>query len=490
MKQDLKYRKLLLENERLQSRLQEAEDTLWAIRQGEIDALVVKAEGGSRVYTLKGAEHTYRVIIESMNEGAITFDNQGTIIYCNKSFAEMVATPLEKVIGAQVSSFISPKDLLRFSKFLSKVRREFKSAYYLESPLLGNENQDIKIELNLLGLNKSTIPVLLSLTPLKLDQSDEGLSMIITNLTEQKRNEEVLAQERLSAQKLIHEQEIRIQVEKLLEELKLERNRLECEIEKRKELERQKDEFISIASHELKTPVTTIKSYTQILQAQLKEQEKPSMYLSKMNSQVDRLTSLITDLLDVSKIQAGKLKLQKEEFNIEELVKDISDDIQYEENQHKIKINSNISNISVLADRYRISQVLINLISNAIKYSPQAKKVVITLSSDNQNVTVKIKDFGIGISKSDQKKVFERFFQAKNDVRQSYSGLGLGLYISSEIIRQHQGSMWVESQKGKGTTFAFSLIHSSKYKNGKLELKKHIKPIIQKIKSGKKNLIL
>ena len=228
------------------------------------------------------------------------------------------------------------------------------------------------------------------------------------------------------------------------------------DITERKQIERQKDEFISIASHELKTPITTIKSYTQILQQNLRRQKKPLLYLSKMGYQVERLTLLINDLLDVSRIQAGKLELQKEKFSLDEMIKDISDDMAQIDIRHKVIIEGKIGE-KVFADKYRLNQVLVNLISNAIKYSPRADKVIVRVLVRGKEVEIKIQDFGIGISRLDQPRIFDRFFQARNRIRQSYSGLGLGLYISAEIIRTHKGRISVESEKGKGSTFSIVL---------------------------------
>lgn len=226
----------------------------------------------------------------------------------------------------------------------------------------------------------------------------------------------------------------------------------------RKRVESTKDEFISIAAHELKTPMTTIKGYAQLLEMHFKKNKnhKVLAYTSKMNSQIDNLTRLITDFFDVSKIQSGKLELEKEEFEIDKLVKTVVEDMHQMMPKHKIMIIGKTGE-KILADKYRISQVLMNFLSNAAKFSPQADKIKILLYAKNNWVTIRVQDFGIGISRQDIKNVFDRFFQARTNVRQSISGMGLGLYISSEIIRRHDGKIGVKSQRGKGSTFYFSL---------------------------------
>lgn len=228
------------------------------------------------------------------------------------------------------------------------------------------------------------------------------------------------------------------------------------DISDRMELERRKDEFISMASHELKTPVTTIKGFTQILSHYFKNNDRARYFLHKMDTQIDRLTVLINDLLDVSRIQSGKLELHREMFIVDNLVSDIVEDLQQTTSHHRIVIEGG-TNRYVFADKYRVSQVIINLISNAIKFSPRADQIIVKINQDNQFIGVSVQDFGIGISNRHKPHVFDRFFQADNTIRQSFSGLGLGLYISSEIVQRHGGSIDVESEKGKGSTFSFRL---------------------------------
>lgn len=221
------------------------------------------------------------------------------------------------------------------------------------------------------------------------------------------------------------------------------------------ELERRKDEFISTASHELKTPIATLKGFTQIMKTS-SDPQKNRYYLDKMEVQIDRLCQLVEDLLDVAKIQSDKLSIQKRTFGISKLIQEIAEDFHYASSGHQIEIVNGI-NQTVKADRYRLSEVLNNLISNAVKFSPKSSKVLVKLKKKDNKVIVSVQDFGIGISKKNLSRVFEPFFQANNKIRQSFSGLGLGLHISAEIIKRHGGEIWVESEKGKGTTFSFSL---------------------------------
>lgn len=229
------------------------------------------------------------------------------------------------------------------------------------------------------------------------------------------------------------------------------------EIIEQKQIEKQKDEFISIASHELKTPLTTIKSFTEILKMQFGKEQKALHYLEKMDKEIDRLTGLVNELLDVSKIQSGGLTLNRERVDLIEFINEVVEDIQPTSTQHKIIFKKKSSLGKILMDKHRIYQVLINLISNAIKYSPKSNKVIISVDKTPYEAIFSVKDFGIGITKRDKKKIFDAFFQANTTIRQSYSGLGLGLHISKEIISRHGGKISVYSKKGIGSLFKFSI---------------------------------
>ena len=229
------------------------------------------------------------------------------------------------------------------------------------------------------------------------------------------------------------------------------------DITDRKKAEKKKDEFISIASHELKTPLTSVKAFTQLLSRYFhnKEDEKAINYLNRMENQLKRLTVLVEDLLDVSKIQAGKLIFKEDVFVFDEIIEETIAEIQPTTEKHTI-LKEGDANIRVFADRYRIGQVITNLLTNAIKYSPQGKIIVKTMA-DQDNVTVAVQDFGIGIPKIKQAHIFQRFYRVDGGEHDSFPGLGLGLYISSEIMKRHHGKMWVESKEGDGSTFYFTL---------------------------------
>ncbi len=230
------------------------------------------------------------------------------------------------------------------------------------------------------------------------------------------------------------------------------------DITTRKLLEQQKDEFVGIASHELKTPVTSLKAYSEILQDMfLNAKDKRSAdLLHKMESQIDRLNMLIVDLLDFTRIEGGKLKFREEQYDMNGLIEEVTEEMQRLARTHTI-VKKLDKTVKMWGDRYRTGQVLTNLINNALKYSPKSKKIIVSTQKTADGITVCVKDFGIGIRKDLVGKVFERFFRVTEPVLNTFPGLGLGLYIASEIIQRQGGNVWVKSTEGKGSTFCFSL---------------------------------
>ena len=230
------------------------------------------------------------------------------------------------------------------------------------------------------------------------------------------------------------------------------------DITDRKKMEQQKEDFISIASHELKTPVTSIKAYAELLQDMWDDGDyaKGAPMVKKLNTQVDRLIDLIHTLLDVTKMTQGEMPLNYEEFNFTKLVEEQLSEMQRLTNTHHMRIKKN-EKIVINADRERVGQVLTNLISNSIKYSPKGGNITIDWQQVDNEVEISVQDEGIGISLDLQEKVFDRFFRVKNVQMQNYPGMGLGLYITANIIRRHGGKIWVKGEPGKGSVFYFTL---------------------------------
>ena len=230
------------------------------------------------------------------------------------------------------------------------------------------------------------------------------------------------------------------------------------DITEQKELEERKDDFINMASHELKTPLTSMKLYLDLLSRKIAEHKDrgATKLLGNIKNQTDRLQELVNDLLDVSRIQTGKLNFSKESFRLDELVKETVNELGDITNNQKLAIVKS-TQVQVSADRFRIYQVLTNLITNAVKYSGEGKNINVKVEKKAGKAIVSVQDFGIGIAKDQLKKVFDRLYQVTDPKEKTFPGLGMGLYISKEIMRRHKGNIWVESEKGKGSTFFFSL---------------------------------
>ena len=226
------------------------------------------------------------------------------------------------------------------------------------------------------------------------------------------------------------------------------------DIHDKKTLENQKDEFLAFASHELKTPLTTIKSYIDLMAARLDKLDRStfSRYISKSQKGVDKLHNLINELLDLNRITIGHLSLELEEVEIDKLLKQII------ANAKRHYPNANLiqklkSNAIIYADKDRIEQVIMNLISNAVKYSTRQPQIQISSKQSNNQITIQIKDNGIGIKKKDQSHLFERFYRSDN-IPKKTSGMGIGLYITKQIMDLHEASIVVDSTYGEGSTFS------------------------------------
>ncbi|MFD1629303.1 ATP-binding protein [Pseudopedobacter beijingensis] len=232
------------------------------------------------------------------------------------------------------------------------------------------------------------------------------------------------------------------------------------DIDDQKQIEKKKDEFLSITSHELKTPLTSIKAYIQLIERNLDHKtEKPiHNYIGRVQAQLFKLSNLISDLLDISKIENGKLKLNKKPFNIHRLIDSVIDIIIHTHDNLKIKIltRGEVYDKNIIADEIRIEQVLINYLTNAIKYAPDSETIIVSTEIKNNTLLVSVTDFGIGICDDDQKSIFDKFYRVEESSLR-FQGLGIGLYICADIIRQHEGTIGVHSKYGKGSTFFFTL---------------------------------
>lgn len=363
---------------------------------------------------LQESRSRVEIFFQNTPEAIAVVDQQLNIVAWNKKAEETFGYNAEEIVG-------SASEILIPERYREQYR--FAVSFFLKtgfSPVLNKA-----LERKVLNKNQEEFPIRITISKIKM--KDQWFFMgFITDISNTKKMEEQLL-------------------------------RKETELLQSKLLEEKKDEFLSIASHELKTPLTTIKAYAQIALKQAQKSFDGSIleYLEKINIHTNKLNYLITELLDVSKIHSGKLSLAETIIDFSSYLHDVIHSIQHVTPTHKINLEVNCVQ-KVCIDTLRIEQVITNLINNAAKYSPGKDCIDISANVENGNVAVAIKDYGIGISEKNMKKLFSRFYRVE-ETSKSYSGLGIGLFISKEIIKQHKGKLWVESEEGKGSVFYFSL---------------------------------
>jgi len=229
-------------------------------------------------------------------------------------------------------------------------------------------------------------------------------------------------------------------------------------ITEQKQDEMRKNDFIGMVSHELKTPLTSLKGYVQLLNAKAKKENDAFAVnaLSRVETQVNKMGSMINGFLNLSRLESGKIHLSKQDFNLEELLAESIEEARLTATEYNITLHEG-ETIHIHADRDKVGQVISNLLSNAVKYSPRGKSIELFFKTVDNMAVISIKDEGMGIKPQDIDKLFERYSRIESKHTQNISGFGIGLYLCSEIIQRHEGKIWVESEKGKGSTFHFNL---------------------------------
>jgi signal transduction histidine kinase len=230
------------------------------------------------------------------------------------------------------------------------------------------------------------------------------------------------------------------------------------DITDQKREEQRKNDFIGMVSHELKTPLTSMKLYSQMLHKRAQQQNDTFTIpaLEQVDKQVRKMTGMINGFLNLSRLESGQLHVELQDVDLNTLIYEAIEDVKHSGATHEISFTS-AAQLTVDADRQKIEQVLSNLLSNAIKYSPEGKLVHVETRREGDMAVVSIKDYGIGIDDRDIGKLFERYYRVEGSDAKYVSGFGIGLYLSAQIIERHHGKIWVESARGKGSTFYFSL---------------------------------
>jgi PAS domain S-box-containing protein len=382
---------------RLRARLREAEDTLRAIRDGHVDALIVDSPEGDQLYTLRSADQPYRLMVEQMREGALTLSADGTILYCNDRFAQMVGGTAREITARNLRNYIAANDRPRFAALL--------------------EADACRDDFQLVATTERSSPVQLSSIALVIE-GVRTVAVVVSDLT--------------------HEH-----IGRGLRET----NRL-------------KDEFLATLSHELRTPLNVILGWTRMLLADdLPESSRHhALQLIERNAQAQ--AQLVNDLVDMSRVTTGKLKLDLEMISVVPALEAAIDSIRPAAEAKAITLRTtwNARSPRIAADATRLQQILWNLLSNAVKFTAAGGTISVGVTEGDGQVRISVADTGVGIDRSFLPHVFDRFRQADGGSTRAHGGLGLGLAIVHDLVRLHGGEVRVESDGlGKGTTFILAL---------------------------------
>jgi PAS domain S-box-containing protein len=400
-------RSLTAEVEDLRARLLEAEDMVRAIRRGEVDALVVDGAQGEQIFTLKGADHSYRIFLEEMNEGAATLNAEGVLLYCNRRFAAIVGMPLEDVIGGSIFRFV----------------REAEQEE-LRTVLKAGLQRAGKGELSLLNRGRP-VPVYLAASALPLDEV-EAVCLVVTDLTEQKRNQEMVAAEKLANQA--------------------------------------KDHFLATLSHELRTPLTPVLAVISGLQEDKRLPDDVQLHLAMVRRNVELEARLIDDMLDLTRVSRGKLELRREAADLRQVIdhalQTASNDLLAK--RLRLVLDLAAGDHTLWADTPRVIQVFWNLFSNAVKFTPAEGTIAVRSwreeTAAGPQLVVEVADTGIGIEPDVLLDIFDAFQQGEQAITRRYGGLGLGLAISKAIVELHGGKLTAASAgRGLGSVFSVRL---------------------------------
>ncbi len=364
---------------------------------------------------IKESENRLKTFFRSGPDAIIVINEKEEILEWNPQAETIFGFTAKEAIGKILSQTIIPKQYRKAHK-----KGMFHFLETGEGPVLNKTT-----EVTALHKDGHEFYINLSISSVKI--KDEWLFIaFLSDITERKKTEEAL----------IHK---------------------EAELLQARMLEEKKNEFLSIASHELKTPLTTLKAYANMVFELSKNNSSEAIqqYLLKIDQYSNKLNFLINELLDVSRIHAGKLSLNHTEVDTKHFLPNVLNAMQQITLTHKIILKENES-ATVRMDPLRLEQVITNIISNAAKYSPGKENIIVNSVKKNGEVIVSFRDYGIGIPKEKLTKIFDRFYRVPEESNK-FSGLGIGLFVSSEIVKQHGGKIWATANNDEGSTFYFSL---------------------------------
>jgi signal transduction histidine kinase/ActR/RegA family two-component response regulator len=386
------------ETETLRSRLAEAEEMLRAIRQGEIDALVVEGAGGNQVYTLHSADEPYRHLVEEMQEGAVVLTKGGDILYANARFAALVGDPLESVVGSRIGRFVNASDREDFETLLRAGSGRRRSS--------------------LIRSDSGAFEVSLSLTT-TVSTNGDRLNLIVTDLSE-------------------------------LLEANHDRERAERD-------NRTKDEFLAMLAHELRNPLGAISNAVRVLALTHAEGASATGAEEVIARQVGHISFLMNELLDVERVVSGKMRLNRQPLDLAEAVHravgSFTGDARLDRH-----IEISTEPVWIDGDAVRLDQVLANLVTNAVKYTPSGGRIRVVLRADGTDAVFSVEDTGVGISPRLLPFIFDLYVQAERTLDRAEGGLGIGLTLVRRLVELHGGTIEASSEgEGRGSRFTVRL---------------------------------
>jgi PAS domain S-box-containing protein len=386
----------------LRHRLDEPEEIIRAIREGEVDSFVVTAQTGEQIYSLRSADALFRGMVEEMREGAVALDSAGLVLYCNKYFANMVSADRASMVGTSIFPLVTEES----RSYFDMLRAE------------GNGNIASRREIDLCARDGRAVPVRITMNRIPIEGGEEVFCLIVTDLTLERRREQLLTESR------------------------------------------RKDEFLAMLAHELRNPMASISAAVDALTLGGLGEEKVRWTLRMMARQVTQLTRLIDDLLDVSRITRGQIRLEMRPLDLAAAVSRGVETATAEitAHKHELRISLPGDRVRVLGDEARIAQVVSNLLHNAAKFTPDGGHIWVGVEAKGAEALVSVKDDGIGIDPEMSESIFDMFTQVDTSLKRAQSGLGLGLSLVRNLVFMHRGRVAVHSEgPGTGSEFVIAL---------------------------------
>ncbi len=399
---------------------------------------------------LQESENILRAIIDNAVEGIITIDKQGTIESFNPAASNLFGYTQEEVIGQNIRMLMPEPDRSRHDGYLRNYQETG------EAKIIG-----IGREVVAMRKNKTKFQIYLSISEVKL-RNRIIYTGLVRDISDQKKAEERLRRYAAEVEELNRYLETRVEertleLEKTMKELNESKEELQKSLEKEKELNELKSKFITTASHEFRTPLTTVLSSAALISKYNKteDDDKRLKHINRIKSSVENLTEILNDFLSLSKLEEGVVSAKETEFDLKHLCEELIEEMNgiLKSGQHIMYKHSG-AKTEVIRDKQIIRNVIINLLSNAIKFSPENAQIDLN-TSINSHIEIEIKDNGIGIPPADQKHLFDRFFRASNV--SNIQGTGLGLHIVKKYVELMDGEIKFQSKFGKGTTFGIQL---------------------------------